>query len=73
MLVYSNLSFTAAAFSVMEDHVKYTRNIRINIYTGTLVAVIVINMYRWTLTLREEHRLRASENGTLRMGRRGGK
>jgi len=37
------------------------------------VAVIVINMYRWNLTLREEHSLRASENGVLRKGKRGGK
>jgi len=37
------------------------------------VVVIVINMYRWNLTLREEHRLRAFENGALRKGRRGGK
>jgi len=35
MLVCSNRSFTSAAFNVMQDHVKYTRNIRINIYTVT--------------------------------------
>ena len=37
------------------------------------MVVIVINMYRWNLTLREEHRLRIFENGALRKGRRGGK
>jgi hypothetical protein len=31
---------------------------------------IVINTYCWTLTLREEHRLRAFENGALRKGKR---
>jgi hypothetical protein len=30
------------------------------------VAVIVINMYCWTVTLIEEHRLRAFENSVLR-------
>jgi hypothetical protein len=35
--------------------------------------VIVINTYTWTLTLREEHRLMAFENGALRKGRRGRK
>ena len=29
------------------------------------MVVIVIDMYTWTLTLREEHRLRALENGVL--------
>jgi len=38
-----------------------------------MVVVIVINMYTWTLTLREEHRLRVFENGALRKGRRGRK
>jgi hypothetical protein len=38
-----------------------------------LVMVIVINMYTGTLTLREEHRLMAFENGALRKGRRGRK
>jgi len=37
------------------------------------VAVIVINMYRWNLTLREEHRLRAFENTILRKNMRGRK
>jgi len=37
------------------------------------VVVIVINMYRGNLTLREEHRLRAFENGVLRKSKRGGK
>jgi hypothetical protein len=37
------------------------------------VAVIVIIMYCWTVTLREEHRLRAFENGALRKGQRGRK
>jgi hypothetical protein len=37
------------------------------------VVVIVINMYTGTLTLREEHRLRAFENGVLRKGRSGRK
>jgi len=49
MLVCGNLIFSSAAFSVMEDHVKYTRNTRLNIYT-----VIVINMFTGTVTLREE-------------------
>jgi hypothetical protein len=34
------------------------------------MMVIVINMYRWTVTLREEHGLRAFENGVLKKGKR---
>jgi hypothetical protein len=37
------------------------------------VVVIVINMFIWTSTLREEHRLRAFENEALRKSRRRGK
>jgi len=37
------------------------------------VMVIVINTYTETLILREEHRLRAFENGVLRKGRSGRK
>jgi len=37
------------------------------------MAVVVIDMYTWTLTLKEEHRLRAFENGVLWRGRRGRK
>ena len=54
-----------------EDHVKYKRNIKINIYTEPLVMVNVINMYTGTLTLREDRRLMAFENGALRKGMRG--
>jgi hypothetical protein len=38
-----------------------------------LIMVIVINMYIWTLTLRERHRLRAFYNGALRRGKKGRK
>ena len=38
-----------------------------------MVVVIGINTYTWNLTLREEHRLRAFENGALMKGKRGGK
>jgi hypothetical protein len=74
MLVCSNLSFSSATFSVMQDHVKWTRNVRIRIYIQVFLGmVIVINMYCWTVTLREEHSLRGFENWVLREGKRGRK
>jgi hypothetical protein len=43
-----------------------SRNIRIRIYKTIILPVVLYGCETWSLTLREEHRLRALENRVLR-------
>jgi hypothetical protein len=43
-----------------------SRNVKVKIYKTTILPVVLYGCETWSLTLREEHRLRASENRVLR-------
>jgi hypothetical protein len=43
-----------------------SRNVKIEIYKAIILPVALCGSETWTLTLREEHRLRVFENGVLR-------
>jgi hypothetical protein len=44
-----------------------SRNIKIRIYKTIILPVVLYGCETWSLTLREEHRLRVFENGVLRI------
>ena len=50
-----------------------SKNLKINIYRTIILPVVLYECETWSLTLREERRLRVSENGVLRriLGLRG--
>jgi hypothetical protein len=56
------LSFGAAS-CVLQFAVKYTK---IKIYRTIILPVVLYGCEIWSLTLREEHRLRVFENRVLR-------
>ena len=43
-----------------------SKNIKIKIHITVILPVILYGCETWSLTLREEHRLRVFENGVLR-------
>jgi hypothetical protein len=43
-----------------------SRNLKVKIYKNIILPVILYGCETWSLTLREEHRLRVFENGVLR-------
>jgi hypothetical protein len=43
-----------------------SRNVKVKIYKTIILAVVLYGCETWTLTLREEHRLRVFENRVLR-------
>jgi hypothetical protein len=43
-----------------------SRNIKVKIYKNTILPVVLYGYETWSLTLREEHRLRMFENRVLR-------
>jgi hypothetical protein len=43
-----------------------TKNVRITVYTIIILPVVLYGCETWSLTLREEHRLRVFENSVLR-------
>ena len=43
-----------------------SKNLKIKIYRTTILPVVLYGCEPWSLTLREEHRLRVSENRVLR-------
>jgi hypothetical protein len=43
-----------------------SKNISINIYSTIILPVVLYECATWSLTLREEHRLRVFENRVLR-------
>jgi hypothetical protein len=43
-----------------------SRNLKIKIYTTVILPVVLYGCETWSLTLREEHRLRVFENRVLR-------
>ena len=43
-----------------------SKNLKIKIYRTMILPVILYGCESWSLTLREEHRLRVFENGALR-------
>jgi hypothetical protein len=43
-----------------------SKNIKIRIYKTIILPVVLYGYETWSLTLREEHRLRVFENGVLR-------
>jgi hypothetical protein len=47
--------------------VSYKKNLKIKIYKTVILPVVLYGCETWTLTLREEHRLRVFENGVFRI------
>jgi hypothetical protein len=45
---------------------SYIKNLKIKIYKTVILPVMLYGCKTWSLTLNEEHRLRASENRVLR-------
>jgi hypothetical protein len=43
-----------------------SRNVKVKIYKTIILPVVLYGCETWSLTLREEHRLRVFENGVLR-------
>jgi hypothetical protein len=43
-----------------------SRNVKVNIYKTIILPVVLYGCETWSLTLREEHRLRLFENRVLR-------
>ena len=43
-----------------------TKNMKIKIYRTIILPVVLYGCETWSLTLREEHKLRVLENGVLR-------
>jgi hypothetical protein len=43
-----------------------SRNVKVKIYKTMILPVVLYGCETWSLTLREEHRLRVSENRVLR-------
>jgi hypothetical protein len=43
-----------------------SRNVKVKIYKTIILPVVLYGWETWSLTLREEHRLRVFENGVLR-------
>jgi hypothetical protein len=43
-----------------------SRNVKVKIYKTIILSVVLYGCETWSLTLREEHRLRVSENRVLR-------
>jgi hypothetical protein len=43
-----------------------SRNVKVKIYKTIIVPVVLCGCETWSLTLREEHSLRVSENSVLR-------
>jgi hypothetical protein len=46
--------------------VSYQKNLKIKIYKTVILSVVMYGCETWSLTLREEHRLRVFENRVLR-------
>jgi hypothetical protein len=44
-----------------------SKNVKLRIYNKTILPAVVYGCETWTLTLREEHRLRVFENRALRI------
>jgi hypothetical protein len=49
--------------------ISYKKNLKIKIYKTVIMLVVLYGCETWSLTLREEHRLRISENRVLRIFR----
>jgi hypothetical protein len=43
-----------------------SRNLKVKIYKTIILPVVLCGCETWSVTLREEHRLRVFENGVLR-------
>jgi hypothetical protein len=59
---------TACYFSVrnlLPSHL-ISKNLKIKIYKTVILPVVLYGCETWSLTLREEHRLRVFENSVLR-------
>jgi hypothetical protein len=53
-------------FKIFCHPVSYQKNLKIKIYKTVILPVLLYGCETWSLTLREEHRLRVFENRELR-------
>jgi hypothetical protein len=47
--------------------VSYKKNLKIKVYKTVILPVVLYGCETWSLTLREEHRLKVFENRVLRI------
>jgi hypothetical protein len=52
--------------ATIQSSLLLSKNIKIRIYKIIILPVVLYGCDTWSLTLREEHRLRVSENRVLR-------
>ena len=52
--------------SIFKSNKVGTKNLKIKIYRTIILPVVLYSCETWSLTLREEHRLRVFENRVLR-------
>jgi hypothetical protein len=67
--IKSRLKLGNACYHSVQDLVSYSllsENTKIKIYRTIILPVVLYGCETWSLTLREEHRLRVFENGVLR-------
>jgi hypothetical protein len=60
-----SLSWEKALFSLLSSRLL-SRNVKVKIYKTIILPVVLYGCETWSLTLREEHRLRELENRALR-------
>jgi len=67
--IKSRLKLGNACYYSMQNLLSYSlisKNLKIKIYITIILSVVLYGCKTWSLTLREEHRLRVYENRVLR-------
>jgi len=67
--IKSRLKSGSACYHLVQNLLSYSllsKNLKIKIYRTIILPVVLYGCETWSLTLREECRLRVSENGVLR-------
>jgi hypothetical protein len=59
--------FAIIQFKIVYLPVSYPKKLRIKIYKTVILPILLYGSEALSLALREEHRLRASEEGVLRI------
>jgi hypothetical protein len=64
-MYHTYLSFLSQGILLLFSHLL-SRNVKFNIFKTIILQVVLYRCGTWSLTLREEHRLRVFENRVLR-------
>src|SRR5215469_7744104 len=68
-VIKSRLKLGNACYYSVQNHLSsslLSKNLKIKIYSTIILPVVMYGCENWSLTLREEHRLRVFENRMLR-------